>query len=41
LTTPPADFERMLEITEDTVAFIQREVDQQRKATAEPASIAG
>jgi 4-aminobutyrate aminotransferase-like enzyme len=41
LTTPAADFERMLDIVEDTAAFIQREVDQQRKATAEPASIAG
>jgi len=27
----------MLEIAEDTVAFIQREVDQHRNATAEPA----
>jgi hypothetical protein len=31
----------MLEIVEETVAFIQREVDQQRKASPEPASIAG
>jgi len=37
LTTPAADFARMLEIAEDTVAFIQREVDQHRNATAEPA----
>ncbi len=37
LTTPPADFARMLEIVEDTVAFIQKEVDQHRNATAEPA----
>jgi 4-aminobutyrate aminotransferase-like enzyme len=41
LTTPPADFERMLEIVDDTVKFIQSEVDQQRKATPEPAGIAG
>lgn len=41
LTTPAADFERMLDIAEETAAFIQREVDRQRKATAEPASIAG
>jgi 4-aminobutyrate aminotransferase-like enzyme len=41
LTTPPADFESMLEIVEDTVKFIQTEVDQQRKATPEPAGIAG
>jgi len=41
LTTPPADFERMLEISEDTVKFIQSEVDQQRKGTPEPAGIAG
>jgi 4-aminobutyrate aminotransferase-like enzyme len=41
LTTPQADFDSMLEIVEETVAFIQREVDQQRKATPEPASIAG
>ena len=41
LTTPPEDFDRMLEIVEETVAFIQREVDQQRKAIPEPASIAG
>jgi len=41
LTTPPADFDRMLEIVEETVAFIQSEVDQQRKAIPEPASIAG
>jgi len=41
LTTPPPDFARMLEIAEDTVAFIQKEVDQQRKATGDPASITG
>ena len=41
LTTPQADFDRMLEIIEETVAFIQREVDRQRNATPEPASIAG
>jgi 4-aminobutyrate aminotransferase-like enzyme len=40
LTTPPEDFERMLEIGEETVAFIQREVDQQRRPAPEPASIA-
>ena len=41
LTTPEADFERMLKIAGEIVAFIQREVDQQRKAAAEPARIAG
>jgi len=41
LTTPAADFERMLELVEDTVAFIQSEVNQQGKATSEPASIVG
>ena len=43
LTTPQADFERMLEIAEDTVAFIQHEVDQQRNATRadEYAGVAG
>jgi 2,2-dialkylglycine decarboxylase (pyruvate) len=41
LTTPQADFDRMLEIVEETVAFIQREVDQQRKPIPEPAGIAG
>jgi 4-aminobutyrate aminotransferase-like enzyme len=43
LTTPQADFQRMLEIAEDTVAFIQHEVDQQRKATRadEYAGVAG
>jgi 4-aminobutyrate aminotransferase-like enzyme len=30
LTTPEADFKRMLELSADTVAFIQREVDQNR-----------
>jgi 4-aminobutyrate aminotransferase-like enzyme len=29
LTTPQPDFERMLEIVEETTAFIQREVEQQ------------
>src|SRR5579862_5421267 len=29
LTTPPPDFERMLEIVEETAEFIQREVEQQ------------
>jgi hypothetical protein len=41
LTTPPAEFDRMLEIVGETAEFIQREVDQQRKAIPEPASIAG
>jgi 2,2-dialkylglycine decarboxylase (pyruvate) len=42
LTTPDAEFERMLEIVEDTVAFIQQDVDRQRgKGVAEePAGIA-
>jgi len=42
LTTPEADFKRMLEISADTVAFIQKEVDQQRvkRAAPEPAGIA-
>ena len=39
LTTPPEDFDRMLEIVAEIVAFIQTEVD--RKGTPEPASIAG
>jgi 4-aminobutyrate aminotransferase-like enzyme len=30
LTTPQEDFDRMLDISEDVVAFIQKEVDQQR-----------
>ena len=30
LTTPQGDFDRMLDISEDVVAFIQKEVDQQR-----------
>jgi 4-aminobutyrate aminotransferase / (S)-3-amino-2-methylpropionate transaminase / 5-aminovalerate transaminase len=30
LTTPEADFRRMLEISVDTVEFIQRQVDEQR-----------
>jgi 4-aminobutyrate aminotransferase-like enzyme len=43
LTTPEADLKRMLEISADTVAFIQREVDQQRGKTvvARHAGIAG
>ena len=41
LTTPQADFDRMLEISEETVAFIQGEVDKQRKGAPEPATIAG
>jgi 4-aminobutyrate aminotransferase-like enzyme len=32
LTTPHGEFEQMLDISEETVAFIQREVDGQRKA---------
>jgi 4-aminobutyrate aminotransferase-like enzyme len=38
LTTPEADFKRMLEISAETVAFIQKEVDQQRVNRAVPAS---
>jgi 4-aminobutyrate aminotransferase-like enzyme len=40
LTTPQAEFDRMLEISEEMIAFIQREVDQRRSASAvkEPAS---
>jgi 4-aminobutyrate aminotransferase-like enzyme len=34
LTTPQADFERILEISEEIVAFIQREVDEQRNSPA-------
>ncbi len=34
LTTSQADFEDMLQISEEVVAFIQREVDQQRDASA-------
>jgi 4-aminobutyrate aminotransferase-like enzyme len=33
LTTPEADFKRMLEISADTVEFIQHQVDEQRTAT--------
>jgi 2,2-dialkylglycine decarboxylase (pyruvate) len=36
LTTPQADFDRMLEISDDVVAFIQKEVDQQRKKATIP-----
>jgi 4-aminobutyrate aminotransferase-like enzyme len=41
LTTPVEDFESMLDISEKVVAFIQREVDQQRKTSsvAVPAAI--
>jgi len=38
LTTPPDDFAQMLQICEETVQFIQNEVDRQR--TPEPAGIA-
>jgi 4-aminobutyrate aminotransferase-like enzyme len=42
LTTPQDDFDRMLDISEDVVAFIQKEVDGQRKgltvAVPEPVS---
>jgi 4-aminobutyrate aminotransferase-like enzyme len=40
LTTPQAEFDRMLEISEEMIAFIQREVDQRRSASAvkEPAT---
>jgi 4-aminobutyrate aminotransferase-like enzyme len=40
LTTPQAEFDRMLEISEEMIAFIQREVDQRRSASGvkEPAS---
>lgn len=42
LTTPEADFKRMLEISAEVVEFIQREVDQQRAkvASAQAAGIA-
>jgi 2,2-dialkylglycine decarboxylase (pyruvate) len=41
LTTPVEDFERMLDISEEVTAFIQREVDQQRKtaSVAVPATV--
>jgi 4-aminobutyrate aminotransferase-like enzyme len=41
LTTPMDDFEQMLDISEDMVAFIQDEVDKQRKASsvAVPAAV--
>jgi 4-aminobutyrate aminotransferase / (S)-3-amino-2-methylpropionate transaminase / 5-aminovalerate transaminase len=41
LTTPVEDFERMLDISEEVTAFIQHEVDQQRKGSsvAVPAAI--
>jgi len=42
LMTPQADFERMLDIAEDTIAFIQSEVDRQRtKTPAAEHAIAG
>ena len=43
LTTPDADFERMLDISAAIVEFIQREVDQDapQRAAVEPAGIAG
>jgi 2,2-dialkylglycine decarboxylase (pyruvate) len=43
LTTPEADFQQMLEIAGDAVAFIQQEVDRQRMkpVAAEPAGIRG
>jgi 4-aminobutyrate aminotransferase-like enzyme len=34
LTTPPEDFERMLEISEEMVAFIQNEVGRQRSSAS-------
>ena len=34
LTTPQAEFDRMLEISEEIVAFIQREVDELRRIPA-------
>jgi len=41
LTTPVEDFESMLDISEKVVAFIQQEVDRQRKTSsvAVPAAI--
>jgi 2,2-dialkylglycine decarboxylase (pyruvate) len=36
LTTPEADFKRMLEISADTVEFIQRQVDEHRTKMAPP-----
>ena len=41
LTTPQGEFDQMLDISEKIVAFIQREVDQQRKthATHEPVAV--
>jgi 4-aminobutyrate aminotransferase / (S)-3-amino-2-methylpropionate transaminase / 5-aminovalerate transaminase len=40
LTTPPEDFECMLDISEEVVAFIQNEVDQQRSTHSTPVSVA-
>jgi hypothetical protein len=37
LTTPQADFDSMLDIAEETVAFIQSEVERQRTSAAEHA----
>jgi len=34
LTSPQADFDRMLDIAEKTIAFIQGEVERQRTATS-------
>jgi hypothetical protein len=34
LTTPVEDFERMLEISEKMVAFIQDEVDKRKKTSS-------
>jgi 4-aminobutyrate aminotransferase/(S)-3-amino-2-methylpropionate transaminase len=39
LTTPQEDFERMLEISEQMVAFIQQEVDRQRDASGLKVSV--
>jgi 4-aminobutyrate aminotransferase-like enzyme len=36
LTTPVEDFERMIELSEEMVAFIQSEVDKQKKAASVP-----
>src|SRR5581483_7317965 len=43
LTTPHAEFKRMLEIVADIAAFIQREVDAQRapRVTPETAAVQG
>ena len=36
LTTPEADFERMLEITADVAAFSQRQIDRKRADESSP-----